>query len=374
MQFTLSSGALNSRLQTLARVINSKNTLSILDCFLFEVANNVLTVTASDSENVMQSTIELAECSGDGKFALSNRTILNAVKELPEQPLSFNVDENDFSVVIDYLNGSFKLTALSADDFPMMQDFDGEVTTLVMDSALFAENLSRSLFATAQDEIRPVMGGVYFDLTADNLAVVATDGHKLVRNRILTIKNDVPASFILPQKPAQLLKGVLPKCEGDVVVKFNSKGAEVRYADGCLNCRLIEGRYPNYNSVIPTNNTNCLTADRKTMLGALKRVLPFSSESSRLVRFHLEKGLLRLQASDIDFATSAKESIACEYNGTTMDIGFKGDSVCEILNNLSSDEVTVQLADPSRAGVFVPVEQPENQEILMLMMPMLLND
>ena len=143
MQFTLSSGALNSRLQTLARVINSKNTLSILDCFLFEVANNVLTVTASDSENVMQSTIELAECSGDGKFALSNRTILNAVKELPEQPLSFNVDENDFSVVIDYLNGSFKLTALSADDFPMMQDFDGEVTTLVMDSALFAENLSR---------------------------------------------------------------------------------------------------------------------------------------------------------------------------------------------------------------------------------------
>ena len=322
MQFTLSSGALNSRLQTLARVINSKNTLSILDCFLFEVANNVLTVTASDSENVMQSTIELAECSGDGKFALSNRTILNAVKELPEQPLSFNVDENDFSVVIDYLNGSFKLTALSADDFPMMQDFDGEVTTLVMDSTLFAENLSRSLFATAQDEIRPVMGGVFFDLTADNLAVVATDGHKLVRNRILTIKNDVPASFILPQKPAQLLKGVLPKCEGDVVVKFNSKGAEVRYADGCLNCRLIEGRYPNYNSVIPTANTNSINVDRKSLMGALKRVLPFASESSQLIRFHVEAQRLCLTAEDIDFATSAKESVACEYNGAKMDIGF----------------------------------------------------
>lgn len=225
MQFTLSSGALNARLQTLARVINSKNTLSILDCFLFEVANNVLTVTASDSENVMQSTIELTECSGDGKFALSNRTILNAVKELPEQPLGFNVNESDFTVEIDYLNGSFKLTAQPADDFPMMQEVDGDVTSLVMDSNLFAENLSRSLFATAQDEIRPVMGGVYFDLNADNLAVVATDGHKLVRNRILTIKSDVPASFILPQKPAQLLKGVLPKCDGDVVVKFNSKGA-----------------------------------------------------------------------------------------------------------------------------------------------------
>ena len=375
MQFTLSSGALNSRLQTLARVINSKNTLSILDCFLFEVANNVLTVTASDSENVMQSTIELAECSGDGKFALSNRTILNAVKELPEQPLSFNVDENDFSVVIDYLNGSFKLTALSADDFPMLQDFDGEVTTLVMDSTLFAENLSRSLFATAQDEIRPVMGGILFDLKADGLTVVATDGHKLVRNRILNVvAEEEPTSFILPQKPAQLLKGVLAKGEGDVVVRFAANSCEFKYDGGEFRCRLIEGRYPNYNSVIPTNNTNCLTADRKTMLGALKRVLTFSSESSRLVRFHLEKGLLRLQASDIDFATSAKESIACEYAGTTMDIGFKGDSVCEILNNLNSDEVTVQLADPSRAGVFVPVEQPENQEILMLMMPMLLND
>ena len=374
MQFTLSSGALNARLQTLARVINSKNTLSILDCFLFEVANNVLTVTASDSENVMQSTIELAECSGDGKFALSNRTILNAVKELPEQPLSFNVDENDFSVVIDYLNGSFKLTALSADDFPMMQDFDGEVTTLVMDSTLFAENLSRSLFATAQDEIRPVMGGVYFDITADNLAVVATDGHKLVRNRILTIKNDVPASFILPQKPAQLLKGVLPKCEGDVVVKFNSKGAEVRYADGCLNCRLIEGRYPNYNSVIPTANTNSINVDRKSLMGALKRVLPFASESSQLIRFHVEAQRLCLTAEDIDFATSAKESVACEYNGAKMDIGFKGGAIYEILNNIASDEVTILLADPSRAGVVVPTVQPEGQEILMLIMPMLLND
>ena len=374
MQFTLSSGALNSRLQTLARVINSKNTLSILDCFLFEVANNVLTVTASDSENVMQSTIELAECSGDGKFALSNRTILNAVKELPEQPLSFNVDENDFSVVIDYLNGSFKLTALSADDFPMMQDFDGEVTTLVMDSTLFAENLSRSLFATAQDEIRPVMGGVYFDLTADNLAVVATDGHKLVRNRILTIKNDVPASFILPQKPAQLLKGVLPKCEGDVVVKFNSKGAEVRYADGCLNCRLIEGRYPNYNSVIPTANTNSINVDRKSLMGALKRVLPFASESSQLIRFHVEAQRLCLTAEDIDFATSAKESILCDYNGMNLNIGFGGNTLLEILNSLDSEEVCLKLADPSRAGVVTPVTQPENQEILMLIMPMILND
>lgn len=374
MQFTLSSGVLNSRLQTLARVINSKNTLSILDCFLFEVANNVLTVTASDSENVMQSTIELSECDGEGKFALSNRTILNAVKELPEQPLSFNVNENDLSVAIEYLNGTFKLSAQSADEFPEMQEIDDDVTTLTIDATLFAETLSRSLFATAQDEIRPVMGGVYFDLTTDNLTVVATDGRKLVRNRILTINNEVPASFILPQKPAQLLKGVLAKCDGDVVVRFNGKGAEVRYLDGRLNCRLIEGRYPNYNSVIPTANTNSLNIDRKSLMGALKRVLPFASESSQLIRFHVEAQRLCLTAEDIDFATSARESIACEYSGAKMDIGFKGSAIYEILNNIASEEVTIKLADPSRAGVVVPTVQPDGQDILMLIMPMLLND
>lgn len=375
MQFTLSSGTLNARLQTLARVINSKNTISILDCFLFEVDNNVLTVTASDNENMMQSTIELDECSGGGRFALSNRTILNAVKELPEQPLCFNVNEDDLSVEIDYLNGSFNFTAQPAEDYPLTPDMQDDLTSITIDSNVLAENISRSLFATAQDEIRPVMGGIYFDLTADNLTIVATDGHKLVRNRVLSISaDDTPASFILPQKPAQLLKGVLAKNDGDVVVKFDKRSAEIRYADGMLKCRLIEGRYPNYNSVIPVNNTNCLTIDRKSLMGALKRVLPFASESSQLVRFHIEKGSLRLTAEDIDFATSAKESIACDYNGATMDIGFKGSAIYEILNSLASDEVTIQLADPSRAGVIVPTEQPEDQDILMLIMPMLLND
>ena len=375
MQFTLSSGTLNARLQTLARVINSKNTISILDCFLFEVANNILTVTASDNENVMQSTIELDECKGEGRFALSNRTILNAVKELPEQPLSFSVNEDDLSLEIDYQNGTYNFTAQSAEDYPLVADLTGELATITIDASVLAENISRSLFATAQDEIRPVMGGIFFDLTVDNLTVVATDGHKLVRNRILSVAaDDEPASFILPQKPAQLLKGVLAKCDGDVVVKFDKRSAEVRYVDGVLKCRLIEGRYPNYNSVIPNNNTNCITIDRKSLMGALKRVLPFASESSQLVRFHIEKGVLRLTAEDIDFATSAKESIACEYSGVTMDIGFKGTAIYEILNSIASEEVTIQLADPSRAGVIVPTVQPDDQDILMLIMPMLLND
>lgn len=375
MQFTLSSGTLNSRLQNLARVINSKNTLNILDCFLFEVANNQLKVTASDNENVMQTTIELDECSGEGRFALPNKTILNAVKELPEQPLSFNVNDSDYSIEINYQNGNYNFTGQAAEEYPVMQTIDESASVITVDAELLVENLGRSLFATAQDEIRPVMSGVYFDLTTDSLTIVATDGHKLVRNRMLTVKaEESPASFILPPKPAQLLKGVLSRNGGDVVVRFTSRSAEIRFAEGLLLCRLIEGRYPNYNSVIPAGNPNVLTIDRKSLMGALKRVLPFASESSQLVRFHMETGKLEVSSEDIDFATSAKESIACDYNGTTMDIGFKGSTIYEILNNLGSDEVTVQLADPSRAGVIVPTEQPENQDILMLIMPMLLND
>lgn len=375
MQFTLSSGTLNSRLQNLARVINSKNTLNILDCFLFEVANNQLTVTASDNENVMQSTITLDSCSGDGCFALPNKTIINAVKELPEQPLSFNVNENDYSIEITYQNGKYNFTGQAAEEYPIAQGIEDGASVITIESELLAENISRSLFATSQDEIRPVMSGIYFDIKADGLTIVATDGHKLVRNRLLNAKvEDAAASFILPPKPAQLLKGVLSRSEDETVIRFTSRSAEVTFADGKLTCRLIEGRYPNYSSVIPAGNPNVLTIDRKSLMGALKRVLPFASESSQLVRFHLTAGNLEVSSEDIDFATSAKESIACDYNGTTMDIGFKGSTVYEILNNLNSEEVTIQLADPSRAGLIVPTTQPENQDILMLIMPMLLND
>ena len=221
MQFTLSSGTLNSRLQNLARVINSKNTLNILDCFLFEVANNQLTVTASDNENVMQSTITLDSCSGDGRFALPNKTIINAVKELPEQPLSFNVNENDYSIEITYQNGKYNFTGQAAEEYPIAQGIEDGASVITIESELLAENISRSLFATSQDEIRPVMSGIYFDIKADGLTIVATDGHKLVRNRLLNAKvEDAAASFILPPKPAQLLKGVLSRSEDETVIRF----------------------------------------------------------------------------------------------------------------------------------------------------------
>ncbi len=218
------------------------------------------------------------------------------------------------------------------------------------------------------------MNGIYFDLTPDCLAIVASDGHKLVRNKNFTIKSETPASFILPKKPASLLKNILNSDGGDVVIKFDDRNAEIRFADGTLTCRLIEGRYPNYNSVIPADNPNQLTIDRKALLSALRRVLPFASEASQLIRFHLENGKLEISSEDLDFATSAKESIVCDYTGQNMSIGFKGGSLTEILTNLNSDEVIIQLADPSRAGIIIPATQPENEDVLMLIMPMLLND
>ena len=369
MQFTVSSGALTSRLQTLQRVISNKNTISILECFLFEVADGMLTITASDSENVMQMTVELDECSGDGRFAIPNLKVLNAVKELAEQPLHFSIDESAYTVEIDYQNGTFNLTAVSAEDYPMIVESGKEMAELQIPSQLFAEDLSRSLFAVASDDLHPVMNGVYFDYNADNLTIVATDGRKLVRNRVLTLSADTPSSFILPQKPAALLKQVLAKTDDNTVISYCDNSAEVEFPGGKLYCRLIEGRYPNYNSVIPTVNT-----DRKSLLGAIKRVLPFASESSSLVRFHVEEGSLLVSAEDVDFATSAKETLTCEYTGVKMDIGFNGSTIYDMLNNLISDEVIIKLADPSRAGILEPAVQPEGQDILMLIMPMLLND
>ena len=374
MRFTLSSTALSSRLQTLARVINSKNSLPILDSFLFEVHDQQLFITASDSENVMKSSLPLDECDGEGNFAVPNRTLLDAVKELAEQPLTFDVNTDSYAITIIYQNGVYKFTAQNANEYPRAQQIPDGATVITLDSATLSNNISRSLFATAQDELRPVMNGIFFDLTSESLAVVASDGHKLVRNKNFNIKSDSPASFILPKKPATLLKNVLAKDGGDVVIKFNDRSAEITFADGSLACRLIDGRYPNYNSVIPQNNPNQLTIDRRSLIGALRRVLPFASESSQLIRFHLEAGKVELSSEDIDFATSAKEVITCEYAGQSMNIGFKGSSLSEILNNLEGDDVIIELADPSRAGIIVPATQPENEDVLMLIMPMLLND
>ena len=374
MRFVLSSSALSSRLNMLSKGISSKNSLPILDCFLFQVANQVMTITASDSDNVIKSVIELNENEGEGEFCIPNRVILDALKELPEQPLTFDVDTENYAVKIVYQNGLYNFTAQNAEDYPRAQSMTDAANSVTIPAQVMIDNISRCIFATANDELRPIMNGVYFDLTPDALAIVASDGHKLVRNKNFLIKSETPASFDLPKKPANLLKNILSKDGGDVLIKFDDRNAEIKYDDGVLNCRLIDGRYPNYNSVIPTDNPSQTTVDRRALLSALRRVLPFASESSQLVRLHMENGRFEVSSEDMDFATSAKEQLSCEYTGSPMSIGFKGSSLMEVLSNLNSEQIIIMLADPSRAGIIVPAEQPENEDVLMLIMPMLLNE
>lgn len=374
MRLTVSSTSLASRLSALSKVFNSKNSMPILDCYLFDVNEKTLTITASDSENVMTTQLQLDEVDGNGTFAVNNRTILDAVKELPEQPLTLDVDMSSYGIKVVYMNGIYNFTGQSGNEFPRLQPLSDNAASIVIDSKTLSNDISRSIFATANEELRPVMNGIYFDLTPEALAIVASDGHKLVRTRNNTVKQESPMSFIMPKKPATLLKGVLQKNEDEVLIRFDERNASINFPGGTLSCRLIEGRYPNYNSVIPQDNPNRMTIDRTVLIGVIRRVLPFASDSSQQVRLHIEPGKAVISSEDIDFYTSAKEEIVCDYNGIPMDIGFKGTSLMEILSNLDSEEVELLLADPSRPCLILPTQQPENEDILMLIMPMLLND
>ena len=374
MRFSISSTALSSKLNILSKVISPKNSISILECFLFEVQDGKLILTASDNANMMKCTVDLNEYDVNGSFCVPNRIMLTSVKELADQPLVFDVNMSDYSIQMNYLNGSYKIFGQSAEEYPRLKGLDGESTSTTIPSEVLANNINRTIFATAQDELRMVMNGLYFDLKEDFMAIVASDGHKLVRNRIYGCKTEVPASFILPKKPANLLRSVLGSDGADVTISFNQTNAEIHFSDGMLSCRLIEGRYPNYNSVIPQDNPNTLTLDRKSFISAMRRVMPFASESTQLIKLRLEYNTLEINAEDHDFATSARETIACEYGGMPMSIGFKGSALYEICNNISSDEIVIELADPGRAGLISPAQQPEGEDILMLIMPMLLNE
>lgn len=374
MRFDVSSTALLSHLQSIGKVIASKNTLPILDNFLFQLEENTLTVTASDAETRLVTSLEVMNAEGSGLFCVSAKMLLDPLKELPEQPLTFDVNDANLEVFIHFQNGKYNFIGQKGDTYPQQKPLSEQAVEVVMDAQLLLNGISRSLFATADDELRPVMNGVYFDFHTDDLTFVASDGHKLVRLRNLSVKSEERASFILPKKPATLLKNLLAKEEGLIRLQFDDNNAYVRCTNCEMVCRLIEGRYPNYNSVIPKENPFQVTIDRMFLLNALKRVSVFSNQSSSLIKLHLEDNLLTVSAQDIDFSTSAEERIPCEYNGDELSIGFKATYLIDILGNISSTDVILQLADPSRAGLILPLENQENEDLLMLLMPMMLND
>lgn len=374
MRFLVSSTTLFSHLQAISRVINSKNSLPILDCILIELNDGTITMTASDSETTLSTSIEVSEYEGEGRFAISSKTILEALKENPEQPLNFNINTETMEITVKYPNGKYSMMAQNGDEYPLPKQMGSEVVNLTMAADVMLTGINRCIFATADDELRPVMNGIYFDINQQDVTLVSSDGHKLVRNKSFASTGNEKAAFILPKKPSNLLKNLLPKEQGDVQICFDDKNAMFTMENYQMTCRLIEGRYPNYNSVIPQNNPHKAVVDRAIFISALKRVSVFSSQASSLIKLSLKENSMTISAQDIDFSTSAEETLICQYDGKDMSIGFKSSFLIDILNNISSQNVIIELADPSRAGLIIPEEQEENEDLLMLLMPMMLND
>lgn len=375
MNFIVSSSQLSSRLQTISRVINSKNTIPVLDCFLFELQGTKLTLTASDPENTLTTSIEVVESSEDFSFAISSKILIDSLREISEQPLRFEVNTSTYELTIYYLNGKYSMVGQNPEEYPSAPVLGESAVKLSIPNRVLASGISCSLFAAADEEaLRPPMRGIYLDVTPENVTFVASDGHKLARCRDYLATGAEKSALILPRKPATLLKNLLAKDEQDeVIVEFDGRFAIFTMGEYELVCRLIDGRYPNYNAVIPANNPHKLTVDRTAFIGTLRRVAIFSSQVS-LVKLHVESGKMVISAQGTDFSTSAEESLTCSYEGTPMNIGFRASLLIDMLNNIPGDDVVVELADPSRAGVIVPAVQAENQELLMLLLPVMITE
>ncbi|MCK9639513.1 MAG: DNA polymerase III subunit beta [Prolixibacteraceae bacterium] len=374
MKFVVSSTELLKHLNAISRVISSKNTLPILDNFLFRLEGKSLSVTASDLETTLITTMELDHSEDDGLVALPAKILLDTLKEFPEQPLSFQLDADTMGISILSANGKFAIPGQNGEEFPNQPTLNPEHYTINVPHDVMLNGINKTLFATADDELRPVMNGINIEISPVEMTFVASDAHKLVRYKRTDAKSDNEASFILPKKPASLLKNLLPKEDFDVVLEFDEKNAIFQLTGFRMVCRLVEGRYPAYNSVIPVNNPNKLVIDRVEFYNTLRRVSVFANQASNLVRLKLTASELIVSAQDIDFAISAVEKIKCDFDGQEMEIGFKSTFLIEILSNLTSADVKMMLSDPSRAGLLLPAEQEfEQEDVLMLLMPMMIN-
>ena len=373
MKFTVSSSALLSLLATTGKVISNKNTLPILDYFLMELSGNTLKVTASDLETTLVGSLAVESVEREGTIAAPVKQMLDSLKEFPELPLTIDVNDRTWEIRISWKSGSLSIPGASAVSYPAVQQLNAEKKELELGVDVLVNGINRTIFATADDELRPVMNGVYLNFEPATLTFVGTDAHKLVKHET-ECTNDIAAAFILPKKPANLLKTLLLKEENPVGVSFDSKNARFELKGHTLVCRLIEGTYPNYNAVIPSANPNKLLVDRIELMNGIKRVAVCSNPTTNLIRMDIADNKITLTAQDIDFSMSANETISCSYEGQPISIGFKSTFLVEILSNVDTPTVSIELADSTRAGVFKPVyDSKQGSATLMLLMPMMIN-
>ena len=372
MKFNIQSKLLLSHLTAVSKVISSKNAYAILDNFLFEMEGERLVVTGSDMETRMTTTIDVPGAEGSGRFAVDVKRMLNLLKELPDVGLTIDVNEESMEVTITYLNGQFNITAFNGDDYPLKAQGQGDVQVLKLAEKDVYKGIQQTVFAVGTDEMHPQFMGIFWDIKADSITFVASDSHKLVRYQKNDVVPNMERSFILPAKPASILASVLDKNGKDeITVTIDDNSATFEMGAYVMSCRFINGRYPNYNSVIPADNQFTVIADRMTLLTALRRVSIFANVGG-LVKLELGENSMLLTAQDLDHATSAEERIQCEYAGESMVIGFKNIDIIEVLNNITSETVFIKVQDPSRAGIFLPTEQAEGEDLLILQMPMMI--
>lgn len=373
MNFVVSASVLLKHLKSIGGVLNTNNTIPILDCFLLELSKGELTLSASDMETTITTSLKV-ESNDSGNLAIPAKTLLEALANLPEQPISFIIDKAKHSVKLKTETGDYNISGQNGDEYPKLAKLESQ-SSIVIKSDVLANAINKTIFATGNDDLRPVMSGVFCQFNENNSIFVATDAHKLVRYTRTDAKAGTAASFIMPKKPLNVLKSLLAGIDDAVKIEFNKTNALFSFGNINLVCRLIDGKYPNYEAVIPKQNPNKLTIDRSSFLGALKRVSVFANKATHQIRVKVTGSQLRVSAEDLDFANEGHELLTCTYVGEDMEIGFNSRFLVEMVSNLECDEIVLEMSAPNRAGIILPSNSSNpSEDVLMLVMPVMLNN
>lgn len=372
MNFVVQSKSLLQQLQTVGGVIAGNSTLPILSDFLFEIKDGQLTITGSDLETTITASMPV-NANENGRVAIGAKMLTDALKTFPDQPLTFSIQDDQHSVSVTSETGRFKVSGHDPSEFPKLPEV-AATAEVAIDSSVLSVAIHKTIFAAGNDELRPVMSGVLLEIGGDRSNFVATDAHKLVRYSRFDIASETVQSIIIPKKPLNILKNILLSFDAPVQVRFNSQNIIFSFENITVTSRLIDGKYPNYEAVIPKENPNVLTVDRTGFLNTIRRVSLFSNKTTYQVRLKVAGSQLHISAEDLDFSNEAAETLPCSYVGEDMEIGFNSKFLMEMLSNMDSDTVTIQMSAPNRAGILVPAEKnDENEDVMMLVMPIMLN-
>lgn len=372
MKFSVSSSDLQKKLSLAGGAISSNPVLPILEDFLFTIQGNQLTIAATDLEVSVTTSLEV-NADGDGTVAVPAKILMDTLKALPQQPITFNVDEDNYGIEITSAYGKYKLAGENGEDYPDIPT-PSEADEVSVSALSLLEGINKTLFATSTDELRPAMTGVYFQVDFSKLVMVATDAHKLVKYSLSDITGEVTSSFIVPKKALNLLKGALPSTDEQVAVTFDKSNAFFAFGDNKMACRLIDARYPDYNAVIPVDNPNELLISRTDLQQSLKRIVIYANKTTNQVILTIADGSLTVSAQDLDFSNEATEQLACTYSGDPLTIGFNAKFLVEMLGVLEGEEIKLEMSTATRAGILLPTEQAGGQEIMMLVMPVMLSN